>query len=294
MLKKYLAVDVGGTFIKMALLDKDGNFDQITHQPTVDNFPDLITLLKKYLQDQPIIGMVFSLPGSVSNKAGTVRGLNAVPFICEGNFKLILQAAFPNILITIENDANCAILGEIWKGGFSDNGILVSVVVGTGIGGAVAIDHKILRGKDNLTGEFGYALNSNNNKILSRSSSTRAMIDQYNKYLATNFNTGDQIFNDYQQRRPIEVNDFLKTTIDPFVNFLFNVEYFLNPDYIVLGGGISSNQQYLNIIKERAQNKINQIEEYDHIPNIVASKLGNRANLIGSLYFALLLENNKK
>ncbi len=290
MNQKFLSVDIGGTFIKMAIIDQDAKFYVSNKVATVNNFPDLITILKKEIKDYQISAIAFSLPGSISDNEGTVRGINAVPFIIEGNFKNIIQKAFPGMTISMENDANCAILGEIWKGGFTKKHILVSLVVGTGIGGAIAINGNLLKGANNLTGEFGYAIFNDKKEILSLTSSTKAMLDKYNQLFKTDFKTGSEFLNDYQNHSKKALQPFLDHCLAPLINTIFNIKYFLNPDYIVIGGGISNDIQYLNIIKEQARLKVAQIPEYDKVPNIIASKLGNKANLLGSLYFLL----NKK
>ncbi len=291
MLERYLAVDIGGTFIKLAILDRDTNFYKETKVPTVDNFPDLIKILKTFIGDEKIIGIAFSVPGTVSNKAGTIRGINAVPFILEGNFKDVIQTAFPDQIINMENDANCAVLGEVLKNKIPKNKIVASVVVGTGIGGCIWIKGHILRGKSNLAGEFGYSLNNDRATILSRTSSTRAMLNSYNEIFKTNFTTGDDMFMDASKKSTDILKPFLEKNINPFVNFIFNLQYFINPDYIIIGGGISKNEEYIKIIKEQINLKVNLIDEYIEIPKIIASKIGNQANLIGSLYATL--ENHK-
>ncbi len=287
MKKKYLAVDIGGTFIKLAILDEKGNFHKETKIPTIKTYDALIASLKKFIDQEIIVAITFALPGTVDEETGTIGDASAVNFIINSPFKKNLETAFPGIAISMENDANAALLGEFWQGGFQKYKNLVSVVIGTGIGGAIMINREIYKTYNNINGEFGYALLSDKKTILSRSSSTKAILERYNQKFETNFIVGDDLFNDYLQRNNEEQNWFIDNIIEPLIKLLSNIKYFLNPDAIIIGGGISKNKIFIELLINNVKKRFKNISEYNEPPLIVASKLGNRANLLGSLFHFL-------
>lgn len=99
--------------------------------------------------------MAISAPGAVDSVVGTIGGSSELPYIHGPNFKVILNK-MTNLPIEIENDANCAALGECWGGAAMDANDSAFVVCGTGIGGALIKDKKIHTGIHKHGGEFGY------------------------------------------------------------------------------------------------------------------------------------------
>jgi predicted NBD/HSP70 family sugar kinase len=73
------------------------------------------------------------------------------------NFKEIFSSA-TGLPVEIENDANCAALGEVWKGAAKENQNVMFAIIGTGIGGAVIKDRKIHKGAHSHGGEIGYMI----------------------------------------------------------------------------------------------------------------------------------------
>ncbi len=131
---KYLVIDVGGSAIKYALMDKQAvtlEKGQVTTPP--DSFAEfmaeIVHLYKKY-QDQ-ITGIAFSLPGVIDSEQGYSITGGSLTYNNKRNFVADIQQHCP-VPVTIENDAKCAALAEAWQGSLvgCKNGVVV--VLGTG------------------------------------------------------------------------------------------------------------------------------------------------------------------
>ena len=157
---KYIVLDVGGSAIKYGLLNQDGEVLErgniVTDNEDINKFIfDIKDIIEKYSNHENIKGLACSFPGAVNPKTGFIEGISAVPCIHNVNMKKILSEA-TGLEVSMENDANCSALAEGWIGTAKDVDNFVSIVLGTGIGGAVVINKRILRGKNLHGGEFGF------------------------------------------------------------------------------------------------------------------------------------------
>lgn len=164
-MKQYVfGVDVGGTSVKMGLFDTEGTLMDTWEIPTRTKnggeviLPDIAVSINKKMKDEglskeEIVGVGIDVPGPV-DKAGIVHkavnlGWGVVP-VAETMRKL---CGFP---AWVGNDANIAALGEMWKGGGQGYSSLIMVTLGTGIGGGVIIDGKLVTGASGAGGEIGH------------------------------------------------------------------------------------------------------------------------------------------
>lgn len=164
MSKYIFGVDVGGTSVKMGLFDMEGMMIDKWEIPTRTGnggeliLPDIADSIngkiaeKQYLKED-IAGIGMAVPGPV-NAGGIVNkavnlGWDVVP-VKETMERLC------GILTVVGNDANVAALGEMWKGGGQGYTSLVLVTLGTGIGGGVIVDGRLVTGADGAGGEIGH------------------------------------------------------------------------------------------------------------------------------------------
>lgn len=165
-MKKYaFGVDVGGTTVKIGLFDKDGCVLDKWEIPTVkDNggdsvIPDIAESIKAKMQEkgigrEDIEGVGIGAPGAVDKEGTLVSGavnigwgVFNIPKVLGGYLELPVVAA---------NDANIAAFGEMWQGGGKGYSNLVAVTLGTGVGGGIIVDGKILTGANGAGGEIGH------------------------------------------------------------------------------------------------------------------------------------------
>ena len=158
----YLVFDIGGSSNKYALIEKDKIVEKFSSKQE-KNMEDLLKFFEDkinfFAKSHKIDGIGFSSPGTVDSSTGNIYGKSAVEFITEYNFALEIKNKF-NLPVAIENDANCAALAEVFYGKVDKN-YLAFLIIGSGIGGAVTKNGKIIKGKSLEAGEFGYMLLKN-------------------------------------------------------------------------------------------------------------------------------------
>ena len=158
-MKKFMVFDIGGSSIKWSVIKESGEFIESNKFIVPSNkdefFYELAKITNEMKEKYEVKGIAISAPGAVDSETGIIGGLSAIPYIHGPNFKEILKKA-TNLNVEIENDANCAALGECWLGAGKENKDLAFVVCGSGIGGAIVKDKKIHGGIHKHGGEFGY------------------------------------------------------------------------------------------------------------------------------------------
>lgn len=164
-MKKYcFGVDVGGTTIKMGLFDVEGNvlekWEIVTRTENggVNVLPDIAKavedkMTEKSIAKEEVAGVGVGVPGPVDGKGIVHRCVNLGWDEFNVNDKLGELVGMP---VMAGNDANVAALGEMWKGGGQGHSNLVVVTLGTGVGGGIIIDGKILTGANGAGGEIGH------------------------------------------------------------------------------------------------------------------------------------------
>lgn len=164
MVKYVFGVDVGGTTVKLGVFNSDGDLLEKWEIPTrtEDNgkeiLPDVANSIlnkmnERELSREEVIGVGIGTPGPVDSE-GTVYGAVNLGWGTM-SIKNELQGLL-NLKVEAGNDANVAALGEMWKGGGKGYSNLVAVTLGTGVGGGIIVEGKILAGANGAGGEFGH------------------------------------------------------------------------------------------------------------------------------------------
>ncbi len=249
----YLVFDIGGSSNKYALIENDKIVEKFSSKQE-KNMEDLLKFFEDkinfFAKSHKIDGIGFSSPGTVDSSTGNIYGKSAVEFITEYNFAMEIKNKF-NLPVAIENDANCAALAEIFYGKVDKN-YLAFLIIGSGIGGAVTKNDKIIKGKSLEAGEFGYMLLKNEDgnfdnfsKLATLPNIRRKMIKKYGIDESTYL-----IFDKYMQKK-----EPYFTEVDQMFTYLamgiYNIFYTVNPEKIYLGGAISSDERFVREIKNK-------------------------------------------
>ena len=165
-MKNYaFGVDIGGTTVKLGLFDKEGNVLDKWEIPTVTAnageaiLPDVAKSIKEKLAEKNIdiaevSGVGVGAPGAVESKGTLVNGAVNLGW---GLFNIPeVLGALVNLPVKAANDANAAAFGEMWQGGGKGYQDLVAVTLGTGVGGGIIVDGKIVIGANGAGGEIGH------------------------------------------------------------------------------------------------------------------------------------------
>jgi fructokinase len=155
-----LGIDFGGTKIEGALLDSTGEILNRQRVPNPGDYQSavraIIDLVAKIEADsgQRISVIGLAIPGSLSPKTGLVRNANSV-WLNGMPFEQDLEAALKRP-VRVENDANCFALSEAVDGAAAHGRVVFGVILGTGCGGGVVVERKIIRGANGIGGEWGH------------------------------------------------------------------------------------------------------------------------------------------
>lgn len=157
-------VDIGGTTVKLGLFDVEGNLLDKWEIPTRTEesgssiLPDIAKdvqrkMEEKHLAKENIVGVGVGAPGPIDSQGVVHRAVNLGwgVFSIKDILEEILQ-----VPVMAGNDANVAALGEMWKGGGQGSNDLIVVTLGTGVGGGIIVDGKILTGAVGAGGEIGH------------------------------------------------------------------------------------------------------------------------------------------
>ena len=182
------------------------------------------------------------MPGFINNKEGIPVACSYLRFI--ENYKLKDELAYrTNLEVRIENDANCVALAEKFNGNATECEDFICITIGTGIGGGIYLNNNLIRGKQFKGGEFCYMITKDKegHQILSKNSSITAIIDMYKEYKNLD-NTvevlGDEIFKEAETDK--NVKNIINEWYGNIARMVFNLSSILNPEKILIGGGVSA------------------------------------------------------
>lgn len=288
----YVAIDVGGTKIKHALINESGEIIEsnsvLTPKYGVENFIDVVgNIVDEYKKMNNIKGLAVSLPCVVDPKTMKTTGNSAVSYILNNDIYSLLKSR-TNLEIVMENDGNCAGIAEGYIGAAKDVSYYVVMVIGSGIGGSVIMNKSIVYGKHLHCGEFGMGIMNNPLKDpigddISALCSTASLI----KNVANSLHISEDQIDGKEIFRLADLgNEIVLKELDIFYKYIasavFNIQCFLDPEKILLGGGISENKRFIDGINN-ALSILNKIYA-DFEVKIEPCKFYNQANLLGAFF----------
>ncbi|WP_066870719.1 ROK family protein [Clostridium mediterraneense] len=281
-------LDIGGTSIKVAVSDREGNLKEKGFVKVEETFEALMGNIVEWINSMKekyeIEGVAISSPGAVDTKTGIVGGASAVPCIHGPNWKEeILKRT--SLKASIENDANCAALAEVFSGTAKGVSDMMFLVCGTGIGGAIVNNGKIHHGKHLHGGEFGYMLMEEEDGQFynfSEVASTMSFVRRVRKYYNDESWDGVKIFEEAANG-----NEVCIEAIERFYKNLaigiFNIQYVYDPEMILLGGAISEREDFIDRINEKIDEIMSKVEIAKVRPQVLTCTHKKDANLIGAV-----------
>ncbi|AEL18993.1 ROK family protein [Borreliella bissettiae DN127] len=308
-MKRYLAIDIGGTSTKYSLADSSGVFfdkNEISTGATSDEQVNiLINLINSYKESNDIAGVAICIPGFVDLKGNVLR-VNAIPGFVNYPLKERLES-LTGISTEIENDANCVALAEKFKGNAINSNDFIAMTLGTGIGAGIFANGKLLRGSSFMSGEIGFMITrgiSNNIPFNCRWESI-ASVSALRKRVAMRLGkplkeiSGEFVF-DLAENGNIHAKNEVERFFENLSFGIFNLIFILNPEKILIGGGISARPDLIDRIYEKLENLWSLEMAFDNnnnIKNLVTlepTKFNNESGKIGALYhyFTCKRQNN--
>ncbi len=160
-----LATDLGGTNLRMAAVDRKGTVLYRTKRetPQTTRVDEIVCAIVEAAEEShqavkaqgAVLGFAAAVPGTVNVEKGIILKAPNVPSLDGFRISATLKNEL-NLPCFLENDANAAAVGESWLGASKDFQNSILVTLGTGVGGGIIIDGKVLRGADGTAGEIGH------------------------------------------------------------------------------------------------------------------------------------------
>ncbi len=289
---KILAFDIGGTNIKYALVSGKFKLSDKHEIPTEAELggQHIINKIKSIISEYKDIDRIaISTAGQVDSENGiVVYSTDNIPYYTGMMVKRIIENEF-SIPTYVENDVNAAAMGEAVFGAAKNDSDFLSLTFGTGVGGAIYINNNLYKGSVSSAGEFGHMITHAGGKQCTCGgegcyecyASTKALIDSVKRSTGLEMN-GREIFAENNFNKP-EIRSEIDKWIDEIIAGLINIIYIFNPPKIVLGGGIMNESYIIDLIDRKIYNKL--MDNYKNV-NIVQSKLGNDAGMLGVAYLS--------
>lgn len=274
-------IDIGGTSIKFAVLKgKDlEKIDPVATPKSLEDFYRVIVEKVEYMKKNfAIAGVGISSPGAVNKVSGVIEGASAIPYIHNFDIHSVLETKF-DLPVSIENDANCAALAELDSGAGKDVDSLIFLIIGTGVGGSVIVNHHIWHGAHLFGGEFGFTL-VNERETLSNLGTSVGVAKRYNTVMNTKY-SGKEVF-DLAKSGDKQAQKEVQTMYYALAKGIFNLQYSFDPELVVLGGAVSNNPDLIPSIEKKV-GKIREVVKIASIkPKIVSCEYTDEANLRGA------------
>ncbi|KAF1162575.1 glucokinase [Streptococcus agalactiae] len=317
MSKKLLGIDLGGTTIKFGILTLEGEVQEkwAIETNTLENgrhiVSDIVESLKHRLSlygltKDDFLGIGMDSPGAVDRTSKTVTGAFNLNWADTQEVGSVIEKEV-GIPFFIDNDANVAALGERWVGAGANNPDVVFVTLGTGVGGGVIADGNLIHGVAGAGGEIGHMIVDpengftctcgNKGCLETVASATgvvrvaRQLAEQYegSSAIKAAIDNGDTVTSKDIFIAAEDGDKFANSVVERVSRYLglaaANISNILNPDSVVIGGGVSAAGEFLRSRVEKYFVTF-AFPQVKKSTKIKIAELGNDAGIIGAASLA--------
>lgn len=317
MSKKLLGIDLGGTTIKFGILTEAG---EVQEKWAIETnileggkhiVPDIVASIKHRfdmygLTSDDFVGIGMGSPGAVNRDDKTVTGAFNLNWKETQEVGSVIEME-TGIPFALDNDANVAALGERWVGAGANNPDVVFVTLGTGVGGGVIADGNLIHGIAGAGGEIGHMVVEPDTGFectcgtvgcLETVASATGVV-RVARRLAESYEGDSSIKAAIDNGEGVSSKDifeaaqggdnFANSVVDKVCFYLglatANISNLLNPDSVVIGGGVSAAGEFLRSRVE-ANFKKYTFPQVRQSTQIKLAELGNDAGIIGAASLA--------
>ena len=310
-MKYGFGIDLGGTTVKIAYFDETGNMLDKWEIPTVTAnngaqiLPDIAASIRQYMDahqiaDTSVLGLGIGVPGPVNSKGIVNKCINLGWGVFNIAEELTKLTGFP---VKAGNDANVAALGEFWKGGGMGCNNVVFITLGTGVGGGIVIEGNLLHGAHGSGAELGHMV-INRNETVPCNCGKYGCVEQYCSAtgivrMAKNYLSANAVSSSLNAVENLTCKDIfdaakagdeaasaiLEQVYALLGEFLGNVCSVVNPEMVVIGGGVSKAGQVLidGVVPHFKKYVFHAASKVD----FALASLGNDAGAYGAFKLAL-------
>lgn len=287
-MKKYVSIDIGGTAIKYGIIDEEGQIlcrremKTEAHKGGPAILEKALAIVEELSTRETVSGICISTAGMVDTEKGEIfYAAPLIPNYAGTKFKETMEQRF-GLPCEVENDVNCAGLAEAVSGGAKGSRVSLILTIGTGIGGCAIIDGKVFHGAGNSACEIGYMhMDGSDFQTLGAASILTKRVAVLKQEPAEMWN-GYRIFEE-AKKGDVQCIQAIDEMTDVLGKGISNICYVLDPEVIVLGGGIMAQEEFLRGRIENALKKY-------LVPSIAAhtriefAKHRNDAGMLGAFY----------
>ena len=297
----YVGFDIGGTAVKYGLVNETGEIlEKGSFVTTPNDGEQLIANMAKqvaaYQEKYAILSVGVSVPGIV-RKDGYMITAGAVTSFFAINLKTVCEAAF-QLPVIVQNDANCVALAEQWIGNAQGVENYIVISLGTAVGCGIVINNAIYQGAHGVAGEVGWTMQqpldyTQDLEAGSWNFTSGVVLGLYNRYQQA---TGKEVTDARVILDLVRQGDEMATKVmdryyEDVAKGLLNLVCAFDPEVILLGGGISANDEFLGCLSERIDKIKQHHKSLNHLAGVTVAEikpclLRNDAGLIGAVYQA--------
>lgn len=283
-----IGFDIGGTKVECSLIDETGAIHNTLREPAPKDNPSMLALIERLTHEaragHDIGGVGFSIPGSINPKTGLLRNAPNSPAI-EGTALAADLKARLQMPLAFENDANCLAASEARFGAARGYKHVVGIILGTGVGGGVIIDGRLLNGAHGLAPEIGHTIIDYRGRLCG--CGNRGCVEAYlsgPSVLARYHDAGGskEVTNtkDMYARQDSDTiaADIIEETDLIFCRFIGSLISMYDPQVFVLGGGLSLQPRFYNLSERIAEFSFGTKE----IPPIKKAEGGDSSGKLGA------------
>ena len=284
-----IGIDLGATKIESVLLDDNGSElhrsrkdSPKNYKETLSSITESVKIIENKFKKNLNVGVCH--PGSTNSDTGLIQNAYNSPWLNNMKFSDDISKNLSRKVLC-ENDANCFALSEAFDGSAQHYKIVFGIILGSGCGGGLVIDKKILVGPNAFAGEWGHvpikkAKKENNiEEFISGKGLERQYFEQFKIKLIAK-----EIFKKARENSPNEkkiVDDFIDN-LGLSLSLIINI---IDPDAIVFGGGVSNEIKSLEevkIITEKYLSDFNNIKKVDLKTVFLKPKYGDASGVRGA------------
>ena len=301
MSRQYLVLDIGGTFIKYAIMDQLAQFVEQGKVPAYrENEEQLLASLAEVrdaVSGHDYEGVAVSMPGRLDTATGWAHTGGAFSWLREYPAAQKISEVFGKPC-TIANDGKCAALAESWTGALSDVDSGCVIVLGTGIGGGIVLNHEVWMGCSGGAGELSLMVcdfptfSDENAAHLSPAMwtghiSALSLSAAFAARKGIPKADGIMLFDAYDAG-----DEDAKAVLEDYSRWaaagIINLQAVLDLPRYAIGGGISARKETTTLVRDGVDKIFSLHPDLPFSkPEIVTCTFGNEANLIGALAFYL-------
>ena len=295
-MKNYLSIDIGGTFIKFAIIDRGGKItfsDKVASPKTLEDFKQAIDQIIVEYKDE-CRAVAFSSPGKIDSENGIVYFGGGLPYLHGFGMKEYVEGTH-NLPCSIINDGKAVALAEQWLGEMNGVEYGATITLGTGLGGGIILNGKLHEGATFQAGEISLMLSSCGDTLDLRDaagykgSAVRFIGETGHALGLENPMDGKAVFTEIHAENP-EVMPLFAQYCKEIAVVIINIQTVVDIEKVAIGGGVSAQQILIDEINRQYKKIRSSNELFEMLTDveIVACKFRNEAGLLGALYNYLL------